>query len=147
MLVLISLCVCVSFYSPADVGFEAFFNDSLELVVATATKKEFLTMTLKGNPVLPLVWVGVCMHICPSPLPSPPLPSLSHVRHTRISFALQHCVCVVFSGSRRPWGASRSEVSVYIDGVCKRHECMKAQYISEVSLRAWPHTCVHVVYT
>lgn len=87
-----------SFYSPADVGFEAFFNDSLELVVATATKKEFLTMTLKGNPVLPLVW---------------------------------HCVCVVFSGSRRPWGASRSEVSVYIDGVCKRHECMKAQYISE----------------
>ena len=47
-----------SFYSSSGSGFEAFFTNSLILVVAVATKKEFTTLALSDYPLSPLVWVS-----------------------------------------------------------------------------------------
>lgn len=60
-------CLCVyvlslihdcSFYSGTGSGFEAFFTDSLILVVAIATKRDFTTLSLNDCPLSPLVWVS-----------------------------------------------------------------------------------------
>ena len=48
-----------SFYTGSGSGFEAFFTNSLILVVAIATKKEFTTLALSDCPLSPLVWVSL----------------------------------------------------------------------------------------
>ena len=47
----------VSFYTSHDTGFEAFFTDTLVLVVATVTKKDFITVALKELSLTPNKWV------------------------------------------------------------------------------------------
>ena len=47
----------VSFYTSHDTGFEAFFTDKLVLVVATVTKKDFITVAVKELPLTPNKWV------------------------------------------------------------------------------------------
>ena len=70
-----------SFYTGSGSGFEAFFTNSLVLVVAIATKKEFTTLALSDCPLSPLIWVSLtapqasCAFNPSSSLPSlPPLP-------------------------------------------------------------------------
>ena len=50
-----SLC---SFYTSSGTGFEAFFTSKMVLVVATVTKKEFITTSLKEFPLTTQEWVS-----------------------------------------------------------------------------------------
>ncbi|CAI8026153.1 Neurobeachin-like protein 2 [Geodia barretti] len=54
--------ILFSFYSESGNGFETFFTNSLVLVVAIATKREFTTLCLSDCPLTPLVWVCPCHH-------------------------------------------------------------------------------------
>jgi hypothetical protein len=51
--------ILFSFYSGSGNGLETFFTNSLVLVVAIATKREFTTLCLSDYPLTPLVWHSV----------------------------------------------------------------------------------------
>ena len=48
----------ISFYTSNGSGFEAFFTSKMVLVVATVTKKEFITTALREFPLTTQDWVS-----------------------------------------------------------------------------------------
>ena len=70
--------ILYSFYTASGAGFEAFFTKNLVLVVATVTKKEFITLELRECPLTPLEWVS---HF----------PPYSYVSHCMRDRAFQWC--------------------------------------------------------
>ena len=47
----------LSFYTDSGTGFEAFITSNMVLVVATVTKKEFITTALNEFPLTAQKWV------------------------------------------------------------------------------------------
>ena len=96
--VLYPLVALSSFYTRSGTGFEAYFNESSNLVIGTATKKEFHTYTLHQTNFRTSEWVHtmyhtviylhfmyLCLSICPYIAIHPPIYHVYHVSELHLS--------------------------------------------------------------
>ena len=113
------------------------------LVVATVTKKEFITTALREFPLTTQEWVSTHTHD-KWVLGINILPDLSLCHFFLPPLYLQHNICIVYHVSKKPW--SKSEMCIYIDGELKKVAVMKAPNFTDVSFMPASQYILHFPY-